>query len=335
MFIIPKRILISRTDNIGDVVLTLPLLGYLKSIAKDTTIGFIAKNYVKDVLKNCLFVNEIISKEDLLKDPKQLKEFNAEVILFIFPDKEIAKIAKIAKIPLRIGTSHRFFHWLYLNKRINFTRKKSSLHEAQLNFKLLEGLNIKKKPNLQELSQYYGFKVDNPSLKLQDLIIPNKFNLIIHPKSKGSAREWNLKYYFTLVKKLHPSRFHVFITGTKIEEQAVLHDLPELVNLPQVTNLMGFFSLTELMQFISISDGLIACSTGPLHLSAALGKLTIGIFPPMKPIDPSRWKAIGKQAHYLCINKVCSLCKKTSNCLCINEILPNDVFNFIEKYFPN
>ena len=40
---IPNSIIISRTDNLGDVMLTLPLCGYIKSIAPETKIYFLGK----------------------------------------------------------------------------------------------------------------------------------------------------------------------------------------------------------------------------------------------------------------------------------------------------
>ena len=47
-----------------------------------------------------------------------------------------------SNIGARVGTANRWYHWLYVNKKIFFSRKKSKLHEAQLNFKLLEGIGI-------------------------------------------------------------------------------------------------------------------------------------------------------------------------------------------------
>ena len=41
----PKHILICRTDNIGDVVLPLPLAGYLKQRFPDARIGFLCRAY--------------------------------------------------------------------------------------------------------------------------------------------------------------------------------------------------------------------------------------------------------------------------------------------------
>ncbi len=349
------KIIISRTDNLGDVVLTLPLAGFLKSVCPSLKIYFIGKTYTKPIIESSRFVDVFLDREELLKSPQKLTEINADAIIFIFPDKEIAKIAKKSNIPLRIGTSHRLFHWIYCNKLINFSRKNSNLHETQLNFKLLKPLakllkiNYLSKMidnlNLEYFSDFYGIEI--PKIPLENLqkiekllkkdTSKNIFNLIFHPKSNGSAREWGLKNYLDLAKILHQSnknnKFHIFITGTQAEGEIIRKEITnldfQLVDNEYITDLTGKLSLTELLAFIGLADGLLACSTGPLHIAAALGKYALGIYPPIKPMHPTRWQPLGTHATYMCVEKNCNDCKKTQNCFCIREITPQQVADVI------
>ena len=64
-----------------------------------------------------------------------------------------------------------------------------------------------------------------------------------------------------------------------------------------------------MISFINNCHGLVACSTGPLHIAAALGKYALGIYPPMKPIDPGRWAAIGKRTKIFVLKISCSDCR--------------------------
>jgi heptosyltransferase-3 len=84
----------------------------------------------------------------------------------------------------------------------------------------------------------------------------------------------------------------------------------------------GRLSLAELMAFIARADGLMAASTGPLHLASALGIYAVGIFPPLRPIHPGRWAPIGPRASVLVKDIACNACRKTMNCTCIRDILP-------------
>lgn len=68
----PKKIIISRTDNIGDVVLTLPMAGTFKSKFPGSKIYFIGKTYTAPVIISSQFVDEFIDRETVLKNPSSL-----------------------------------------------------------------------------------------------------------------------------------------------------------------------------------------------------------------------------------------------------------------------
>jgi ADP-heptose:LPS heptosyltransferase len=312
------KIILSRTDNLGDVVLTLPVAGFLKEQDPKNEVYFIGKAYTRPIIEACQFVDKFLDKDEILKDSEKLASLKADAIVFIFPDQDLASVAKKAKIPLRIGTSHRWWHWLYCNKRIDFSRKNSSLHEAQLNFKLLEGLNFNLEPNFGLIADWYGLKTPDLTPELQNLLSKEKLNVILHPKSKGSAREWHLDSYFALAQNNPDIQF--FVTGTQAEGDLIQSQKPDLLALENVYNLAGKFSLSEFFMFISICDGLVACSTGPLHIASALGIHALGIYPPIQPMHPARWQPIGKKAKVLVLDKDCSDCRKTENCSCINAI---------------
>jgi ADP-heptose:LPS heptosyltransferase len=94
-------------------------------------------------------------------------------------------------------------------------------------------------------------------------------------------------------------------------------------------------SLNQLIAFIDYSDALVAASTGPLHIAAALGKVAIGIYPPIKPMHPGRWAPVGKKATYLVLDKNCSDCKNEGLCHCMSEIKPHQVKQILEDHFGN
>src|SRR5579885_3486378 len=104
-------IIISRTDNIGDVMLTLPLAGLIRQKFAEATILFLAKKYIRPIVEGCEHINKFIDWDELKSLPSEdqlsrLKSFNADVILHIFPNPEVAALAYKAGIPNRIGTSH-------------------------------------------------------------------------------------------------------------------------------------------------------------------------------------------------------------------------------------
>src|SRR5260221_12227248 len=83
----------------------------------------------------------------------------------------------------------------------------------------------------------------------------------------------------------------------------------------------------EMNAFGGDGDGLLACRTGVFHLAAALGKYALGIYAPIKPIHPGRWKPIGPFATHLVLNKDCRKCGKDPYCECIRSIAVDQVRN--------
>lgn len=320
-----RRILICRTDNIGDVVLTLPLAGYLKTHFPGVQVDMVCRPYAAPVVRHCRFVDRVIAPGDGDDVQQMMAQGNYDAVIFAFPDRRLARAARRARIPTRIGTSHRLFHLFTCNKLVHFSRARSNLHEAQLNFALLRPLGIDVLPSLEELPAYYGLSAprDNPcsALRAQE----GRY-FILHPKSNNNGREWPLDHYTSLARSfVDKPAIHFWVTGSAAEGELLQKHAPELLALPNVTNLCGKLDLDGLTALIGAADGLVASGTGPLHMSAALGQPTLGLFPPLRPIDPGRWGALGVQARVLCRPQACNGCVDAAACACMRAITPGMV----------
>lgn len=326
-----NKIIISRTDSIGDVVLTLPLAGFLKKRFPGTKIIFLGRSYTRPVLDACENVDEFADWTHIrsLQPKEQIKALSnlkADAIIHVFSNSEITALAKKAGIPVRIGTYNRQYHWLSCNYQVWLSRRHSPLHEAQLNFKLLSPLGITEILPLEDIPEYYGLHGINPLPgELRNLLSEKRYNLILHPKSKGSAREWGSGNFAALANMFPGSQFRIFVTGTKTEGDILMEE-GFFQKAPHVFNLTGRLELDQLIIFLGKADGIVAASTGPLHLAAALGKVALGIYPPIKPMHPGRWAPIGKNASFLVADKKCDECRNGSPCLCMQEVSPEAVY---------
>ncbi len=332
------RIILSRTDSIGDVVLTLPMAGVLKQYFPDCTIIFLGKTYTRPIIEACKFVDDFLDWNEISCIPNPasaisyLQSLKADSIIHVFPVPAICKLSRHAGIPQRIATASRFYTWFNCNRLLRIPRKNSKLHEAQLNLKLLKPLGITREFSSSEIPEFYGL-TSSPAHQLTSLPTSYKFNLILHPKSKGSAREWGLDNFSKLISLLPEDKFNIYISGTK-EEGSMMQDFLA-AHRSRVTDLTGKLSLSEFIDFIRSCDGLVAASTGPLHLAAALGKHAIGLYAPMRPIFPQRWAPLGKNARYLVLDKNCQDCRQTLDCQCIRSISPEDVAEILFSLLPD
>ena len=313
------------------------MAGLIKKNYPGCKIYFLGRSYTKQVIALSEFVDEFIDFDEIEKLSKEeqiafLKKYSADVFVHVFPKKEIAHLAKSAGIPLRVGTTNRLYHWLTCNKKIKLSRKNSNLHESQLNLKLLDFLGIETGIDLKEIQRFYGFtKTPELNEEFKLLIDKTKYNVILHPKSKGSAREWGLDNFEKLVSLLPVEKYKIFVSGTE-KDGKLMKDLLE--KNPTIIDLTGKFSLQQLIAFINSADALVAASTGPLHIAAALNKKAIGLFSPMRPIHPGRWMPLGKDAHYLVMNKNCNDCRKTNDCHCIREITAKQIVDLLNQNIP-
>lgn len=341
----PKHVILSRPDSIGDVMLTLPLAGLLKQSFPDVRISFLGMPYTRDIIKSCAHVDEFIDWHDLKElneedSAKQLWAIGADLIIHVFPCRQISRLAVKAGIPNRLGSTGRWYHWLHCNILVSLSRRNSAFHEAILNIKLaapvlkkteLEGVQFRL-PTTVEIPMLYGFTA--PKLidhSVAGLIDHDYVNVILHPRSKGSAREWGLNKYADLTRRLTENahgingrKFKVFITGTRVEGD-MLHKEGFFELAGNVSDVTGMFSLSQFIEFIDSSDVLVAGSTGPLHIASALGKIAVGLYPPIKPMHPGRWAPLGTNAAYIVKDIECEKCRKLNECECMKSITVDQV----------
>lgn len=322
-----NRILISRTDAIGDVVLTLPMLAVLKEKFPLAQITFLGTNYTKAITDSHNYIESFINWDNLKTLPfaqavEEIKKYNFDICIHVFPNKQFAKIAHKSKIPFRIGTSHRIFHWFTCNVKVNFSRKKSDLHESQLNMKLLKPLGLSKIPSLESISTYFSFKeIKSQNHLVQNSINNQKFNIVFHPFC-NSGYGWPLENYKELIELLPEKKFNIILTGNP-KESVLVKSLFNNSYPDNVIDLSGKLNLQELIELLNSVDGLIAASTGPLHIASALGKKTLGFYTMRKPVDPGRWQPIGKQASFIVYSK------NDLSCDSINKISPLQIYEKI------
>ncbi|MEB0012386.1 glycosyltransferase family 9 protein [Glaciimonas sp. CA11.2] len=336
MAITSAHILICRTDNIGDVMLTLPIAARLKQQHPSIKISFLCRAYAAPVVRHCRSVDEVVELEDFLSDPSgYFARAGIDTVIIAQPVKQLAQLAFKARIKNRIGNARqKLYQLLYCNRRVRFKKGNSEHHEAQFNFEFLRPFGLKTIPEIAEIAALYDFDIPENE-EVNGLLAQHPFNLIIHTKSNGHGREWPIAHYVTLAKQLSAYKdIQLWLTGSATEGQWLAENAGELLRLPNVSNVCGRFTLDVFTSFIKAADGLIASGTGPLHISAAIGQRTLGLFPPIRPMHPGRWAPVGTHAQSLCIPTNCAGCKDidAAECACMLKISPGAVAKIVLEW---
>ncbi|WP_433692161.1 glycosyltransferase family 9 protein [Herbaspirillum seropedicae] len=337
MLIASKHILISRTDNIGDIILTLPMARRLKQINPGVKISLLCRSYAAEVVRYSGDIDEVVEEESVANDLYGfLRRSDIDTIILAQPNHALARAAFFARIKHRIGNAQqKIYQLLYCNDRVRFRKGISPNHEAQINFEFLKPYGDSTIPTREEIPDYYHFSIP-PDQDITAAFQPHEFNLILHPKSNGHGREWPIEHYISLAEKLagQPG-LRVWITGSAEEGKWLEEHAAPLLMMPHVVNTCGSMSLSRLTQFIFQADGLVASGTGPLHLSAAIGQNTLGLFPPTRPMHAGRWAALGKRASNLSNDHpTCVGCEKLHimTCDCMRAISPDSVLETIQDW---
>lgn len=298
----PLRLLVSRTDRLGDVVLSLPLLGLLRARWPQAEIVFLTREYARPIAEASAHVDRVVvwpehgaatgaARAALLRDT------HADVLLHLFPRREVAAAGRDAGLARRIGTARRWYHWLTCNERVNVSRKRSVLHEAQLNLLVSAPLLDRSGLSLAELVPFTDLsRAANLSAAWAARIDPQRCTVLIQPLTGGTVPAWPLEHWAALAGALDPGRFQIFATGSHAEGLALR---PWLASLQSpVENATGQ-SLGELLSFTRAADCFVGASTGPLHIAAALGVPTIGLYPALSSGLPARWEPLGARTTML------------------------------------
>ncbi|MFZ1081178.1 MAG: glycosyltransferase family 9 protein [Candidatus Kryptoniota bacterium] len=281
-----RRIIVSRTDHIGDVVLSLPVFASLKKCFPGSQIVALVSDYTADVVRSSPYVDEVITYsagESIFSTVQKFKNAKLDAILFLFPRFRLSAAAYLAGIPIKVGTAYRWYSFLF-NRKVHEHRKTSKKNEAEYNIALADILGCKKK-SFDMTLKLNADAVARVKMFLEENNL-GKF-IVVHPGSSGSAFEWGADKFRKLVESIPADlQEEVIVTGTAPE-----HSLCEAISkgILRATNTAGKFSLLEFIALLSEADAFISNSTGPIHLAAAVGTPVIGIYPNKEPMTPIRW----------------------------------------------
>jgi ADP-heptose:LPS heptosyltransferase len=324
------HLIISRTDAIGDVCLTLPAMGWLKSVHPDWQITMLVKAYAAPVAQSCHWIDTVAVWPENMSEHELsawLLHMHADHIIHVFPNRRIAVAAKQAGIPLRSGVWGRLYHWFNCNHKVWLSRAHSLHHEAYLNLLLLaKVLNIACPDDAlmrQQVVNWSGIRLTaNPDTA------PTK-DIVLHPYSRGSGREWPIVNFAELARLMVNDGWHPMIGGTA--QDAEIFATQQHLFPAGYTNVMGADTLEQYMQRIASSAGLVASSTGPLHMASLLGQACVGLFPPKQGVNQVRWGGMSPAGANLELPQDCEKTCSNHDCDCMRALSPALVWQALQQ----
>ena len=324
----PLRVLVTRTDHLGDVILSIPMVDRLKSQRPNVHVTFLVSRYTAPLMPFFPQVDDVLFYDDLLakgdaEAVKQLRDAAFDVVMLVNTHRRVSRWVKGARIPQRIGTSRRMQHWWCCNRLIALSRKRSSLHEAQLNLQFLAPLGIDTQSVMPPTPSICPHQVQQRVLR-HPLAPSDRFQLVLHPGSNQNTCEWASEHVLALVHELATLPVTLHLTGTAKERER-FSSLGDLA-LPHVVNHMGKTSFDQLVALYAQVNGYISVGTGTLHLAAAMGVPVLGLYPLSRITGVQRWRPLGPKAAVLVSPDPCVRTKHAPlSCRCMDAITVSNV----------
>jgi lipopolysaccharide heptosyltransferase II len=334
-----KRILVVRTDRLGDVVLTLPVLSLLRRHFPKARIGMLLRRYTGAIVLGNPHLDEVhwydgeggnVAFAWMLR---QIKSACYDAVVVVHPTFRLALLLFLAGVPLRVGSGYRYYSLLF-NRRVFEHRRGGELHEAEYNVRLLGALGMPDPLSAGPLEFPILITEDErqrAETRLRSLgVREGRKRVILHPGSGGSAKDWPVERFSLLAQRLSSiAEIQVLVTGLGSERDPVQSVVE--AGGEDAVDLSGKCTVRELAAVIGSANLFVSNSTGPLHIASALETPLLGFYSQIPAMSPRRWGPYGGRSVVLVPDRLpdCRKCQKrnSSSCECIESISVEEAYN--------
>ena len=338
-----RRILIVRTDRIGDVILTLPMARALKKNSPSARIALLIQRYTSEIVESDPAVDQIIHYDDGKRSlaffdlVTMLRRERFDVVFHTHPRFRAALMTWFARIPIRVGTGYRWYSFLF-NRKVFEHRKDAKKHELEYNLSLLGSVGVHTDGDTVALTlEVKPQTLDWVRHFLSRLGVREKERIvIIHPGSGGSARDWSAKNFGLLGRRIRTlPGVRVIITGGETEE--ILANQVRDLSGDGTIVVIDRLNLREYAALAKLASLFVANSTGPLHIAAGVGTPVIGLYPQIAPLSATRWGPYTQKKKIFSpvgMPADCTKClaSKVDACECMDSISVEQVFEAARAY---
>lgn len=297
-----RRILLIRSDRIGDLVLTLPAIEAVRRTWPAAHLTLLASAYAAPLLSGSALVDKLML-DDPAQNPRalaqQLKVENYDAAIVFNYTTRTCLAAWLARIPRRVCWAYKPLGFLLANRRVRLHRSRPPVHEARFALAFAERLGCAAAER-DPIDMKARLEVDAAASVLVRRQIERGLGTAgplfgVHPLNSHSAYNWPLSRYTELVARLAQVG-RVLVTGNAKERSSLDQLRCQLpADLRRRVLFLCDLSLTELVCAVRELSVLTVSSTGPMHIAAAVGTPVVGLFSPHPSHAPAKWAPLGRK----------------------------------------
>ena len=289
-----KRIIVSRTDKIGDLILSVPSFFMLKEMYPQAELIVIVRKYNYEIVKNLPYVDRIIKIDDFTHSEllEKIKYFHADAFIALYNDTFVSQLARASKAKIKIGPLSKLSSFFTYNKGVWQKRSKSIKNEAEYNLDLVKKLDSKLFDEKFKIDTRLYLGKENilaADTFFKEFHIKNKV-LVVNPFMGGSAKNIKDEEYASLIRKfLDRNLDKSVIIVCHISEEERGNKLLEMIGSGDVHLYANGGDLLNIAAIIDKATVYLGPSTGPTHIAGALNKRVVGIYPAKATQSTTRW----------------------------------------------
>ncbi|MFC1621607.1 glycosyltransferase family 9 protein [Candidatus Omnitrophota bacterium] len=305
-----NKILFITLSNIGDVILTLPVLTALKDNFPGAKIDVVVGPRPRDIFTKDPLINRIFTYDK----HASLKDRAAFVIKLRKEKYDLAVDMRNSLLPVLIGAK----------KMTSILSKNKKMHKRSAHLEKLNNLGIeyKNQQNVyihDEDRRYIDKLLEESGVKKGDVILG------INPASRGPLKRWSADGFTEVINEVLRQGRHKIVLIGESNERVLSHK--DVIDFTGKTDLNKLFALIERMQL------LLTCDSASLHIACDLGVKVIAIF---GPTDPNEYGPTGKDDVVIRKGLKCSPCNKAIcgfNHECMSQISAEEVLRALTLGF--
>ena len=295
------KILVIKFRNIGDVLLSTPLVSNLKNIYPDSIIDFALNKGCEDMLYDNPDINNIIiydrSRIKQLSIFSQLKEEikfsrnigrnSYDMVINLTEGERGAQLAFLSGAKVKLGFPVRkgLFSKVKIFDKLGDDKKWQHTVEKDLQFINLLGKNVGNK----EVKIYWPTEIEQ---EIDKVLADNSIEQFvhIHPVSRWMFKCWEDERMAKVIDYLQQEKkLKVIITGAPIKNELDRVDNILALCKTRPINLSGKLTLKHLACLSSKAKLFFGVDTAPMHIAAATNTPVVTLFGASYPVIWGPW----------------------------------------------
>jgi lipopolysaccharide heptosyltransferase II len=340
-----KRILVIRTDRVGDVVLSMPVVQALRAAFPEAYISMMVAPCAREIVENNSYLDDCV-----IYDKKQigvglfrtwrfssmLRRKKFDIAFILHPNNRAHVAVYLAGIPQRVG--YRKNLPFLLTDAIEHTKHRGAKHEVEYNLDLVRAIGIEpvaEHPHVPVTREAQELAAD---LLRQAGITPSDTVIVLHPSASCPSKVWPAASFARAADSLSDKYGCKTVVVAGADGLGLADEVVKRMSRHAV-NLAGKTSIGTLAGIFKRSLLVISNDSGPVHVASAVGAPVISIFGrKQKGLSPRRWGPLGEHGKALHKDVGCVECRAHAcvrDFACLKAVTVDDVLSAADSLLRN